>query len=572
MIAGSTFDPSLPPEGDFAFAGVKMRQHPSTVPAGYCSFARNTRFTRGVAEPRAGVYLLPWTNKVASPVIQPFTRIYGSGVFGDPNSLQWILQAADGDVYRLRESNGARVMTLPAGTTITSNVEFLQAMNVMLMFRGPSLAPLVMDNIDAGFHDVPSLDNDTANADQNPTDGTEQIPNASFGLFMQDRVFVPFDKDFIAASDFLNYTRYQPTLGAFKINVGDDQQITALHEFSETSMIVGKDRSVHLVTGVEGDLSNLARFTITDEYGIISNKAVVTVGKDVWFLATRRGICSVTQTETGKVQGVDIPVSDDIQPLIDRINWSTATNAVARKVGNFSYWAVPLDGSATNNAVLVYDHLNQAWAGYDDGTAIDVRDWLRATYIGTERLFMVTNTGYTALYEQGAHDQTTASTFVEISHTVRTRGYATRATLGRIRATVVHAQIRTWNPSYNVRLILDGVAELQTVATKTRDRTLYIAPWDAAPWTATNVNNDHATAFRQDYSAPIGTGSTRFYLGAGDGVDFGLHQETTETYHCPPGARGQYVQVEINGSQGRTELCGCALERLNVDPMEGVKA
>ena len=93
-------------------------------------------------------------------------------------------------------------------------------------------------------------------------------------------------------------------------------------------------------------------------YGCIAAKSVATVGKDIWFL-DRSGVRSLAVTESGKVQGVDKPVSDAIQPLIDRINWSSAGKAVAAYHNNRYFIAVPIDGATENNAILVYDFRNK---------------------------------------------------------------------------------------------------------------------------------------------------------------------------------------------------------------------
>src|SRR5207245_11045342 len=73
------------------------------------------------------------------------------------------------------------------------------------------------------------------------------------------------------------------------------------------------------------------------------------------------------QTEFNKIQGVVLPVSDPIQPLINRINWRYAGNAQAAYWNNRYYLAVPLDDAeiigpdlvgtllttdASNNSVL----------------------------------------------------------------------------------------------------------------------------------------------------------------------------------------------------------------------------
>jgi hypothetical protein len=556
-----------PPQGDTHFLGVRMRERPAQVPAGYLCSARNARFDRRRAEPRRGVWITGWTNEGAQANATPFSSVQGAVVFRDPNSVDWFIIAAENKIFITQDYMSAREIALPAGETITGDVEFTQCFSELILHRGEDQSHLVMRDINLPFSTIAQRDNDATYANQNLTDGTSTIPNASRGLSMQNRLFLPYDKDYVAASDYQNYTRYQPVLDAFRVNAGDSERITAIHEFNNNTMVVLKDKSVHVVENVYGNLANLTRTRVTDEYGCVSPKSVITVGKDVWFMAGKRGVSSITQTEQNKYQGVDVPVSQDIEPLIERINWNAAAKICAAKVGNFSYWGVPLDGSSTNNAVLVYDHLNRAWAGHDEGTIICPKVWLVKKFRGVERLFMLTETGYLALYDELARDQVTGTTSEWIDFAVKTRGYALRSTLGRVRCKRLDLQIQTWNPQYSVAAHVDGVNEETAIATdKTRSRTVYDRPFNKAPWDSTNVNDDHATPFRGDYSAPIG--SAGFHLGD-NGVQFSLQQEATESFRVPPGARGQSVQFELTSDQGRVELHAVMPELKGVDGQQG---
>ena len=81
--------------------------------------------------------------------------------------------------------------------------------------------------------------------------------------------------------------------------------------------------------------------------------------------------------------------------------------SVAKETACAAYWqnkyylSVPLDGSQQNNAVLVYDFLNKAWAGYDEGDAVKIKYFFVADFQGTESLYYVDYTGVVGLYEYG---------------------------------------------------------------------------------------------------------------------------------------------------------------------------
>jgi len=92
------------------------------------------------------------------------------------------------------------------------------------------------------------------------------------------------------------------------------------------------------------DLTYLSLDMRGREYGLAARGACVLAGTDALFLAGRRGVVSVRQTEQGKIQSLDLPLSWDIEKLIDRIAWP-----VARQTARLAYWnnklyaAVPID-------------------------------------------------------------------------------------------------------------------------------------------------------------------------------------------------------------------------------------
>ena len=137
-----------------------------------------------------------------------------------------------------------------------------------------------------------------------------------------------------------------------------------------------------MVSNIFGSMSELRLDEITREYGAVGKDAVVQVGSDVVFLSSKRGVTSLGIADSGKVTAIDLPLSDPIQPLINRINWNYAQNSCLAFHNNRLYVAVPLDGSTINNAILVYDFLAKAWAGYDDGNAVKVKKFIETAYQG----------------------------------------------------------------------------------------------------------------------------------------------------------------------------------------------
>jgi hypothetical protein len=562
----------VPPEGDASFRGVNLRLRPSLLPPGTLSAATNARLTDGACKPRGGFACKPWATpaSLGSAVPVALTNLQGAGVFKDPDDNRWIVIAANGVVYYTRPGNAARVIGLPAGVSLAGQtIEFVQCMNDLMVFRGTGAGQLITPNVTSDFRTITQLDNAGAFADQNPEDGTSTIPPAAWGVTLQLRLLLPntaLGKDILSVSDYFNYTRYQPTLESFRVNQGDDESVLSAFpvptpdDTPSSAVLVGKDNSIYVVSGIIGDLSGLQRQDVTAEYGMPLRRAIWRVGRDVWFMVPGRGVSSLGQTSQNKWQASDEPVSTEIQPLIERINWNAGAVIRAAKVGNFSYIAVPLDGATSNNAILVYDHLNGAWAGYDTG--VSVFEFIPFPIEGVEKLLILTNSGYLGVYGEGHVDQSGASTNTEISHTWQTRGYALRSQLGRLRVQRLSLQLKTRWPRYTLTAGLDGANETRTIASaKTKSRTRYYRPHTRAAWVESNTNNDHATAYREDYSVDLSS-ATSFNT---SGIDLSLLQETTEELRCPNGTRGQFVTFRGSNDRGQCELHGVSLEAVRVE-------
>ena len=416
-------------DGDTGFVGVDMKTPPHLLQPGFVAEAKNARFRFGVAEPRKGVMPLNWDaglHALEWPIdweggdidwrnSLQFGKVLGQGVWNDPFGSDWILLAftLDGtsvQIFAMRPGNQARQIPVSVPLAVPStrwqdvNTEdafwFTQAFDKVILSRGPDAAHLVMSDLDEGFIEAPDPINTEA--------GIVGIPNAHNTLFLQNRLIIPhkptggYKSDHVAVSDALDYTSYQPTFANFKINQGDSDNIVRLFKFNDQTVVVFKDTSIYSVTNPVGAWgSNAILAQITTEYGLVGARSVAYTGEDLWFLS-QRGVVSLRQTELNKVQGVTLPQSSPIQPLIARIDMSAARETACAAYWRDRYYlSVPLDGSQQNNAVLVYDFLNRAWSGVDDGEAIKIKYLFVADFQGSEHLYFVDYEGTVGLYEYG---------------------------------------------------------------------------------------------------------------------------------------------------------------------------
>lgn len=408
----------------------------------------------------------------------PWGTIFGVGVFSDPNTLKdYLIVATAAGVYYTSPNNVPYQIPLPAGVTLSDTVNFTQAFDRLIMHRGEGLTALELKSITDSWTEIV----------QTPSgNGTETIPQAKRSLFFQNRLFIPFGNDQVAVSDFNDYTRYVPVLQEMRINQGSSDRLIALVKFNDITVIAFKEQSIYAINNVYGNLAAIQLDEITNKFGLIAVKSIAHVGSDLWFLSSL-GVMSIRQTEQNKLQGVALPVSEAIQPLIDRINWKYAMNAVAAYWDNKYYLAVPLDdakltgvevtlgqaeynsitgdaivsnlengsvyrwikgandisisnGTETftsstnitvratsltlhgggltpvtaslrrvfigvNNAIIIYDLLNQAWAGYDQADGLAISDFFIYTMLDKRRLFASSSDSYIRLFEETFEDQ-----------------------------------------------------------------------------------------------------------------------------------------------------------------------
>jgi len=503
-----------------------------------------------------------------------YGTVYGVGIFRDPLSTEHVLVAASDGVYATKEGNPST--KLPGESSFSADVDFVQCFNVVVMFRGADLEPLVMERLDTGFVSISKAVSDT-DIDENDSDGTEPIPNAATGLFFSNRLLIPYNKDMVAASDFLNYTAYAPIMSNFRINQGSEDELVALVRINNSTIACFKTNSIYIVSNIYGNLTDITLDEVTREYGVVGRRSIVQVGNDVVFLSSKKGITSLGVAANGKVSAVDIPLSEPIQPLIDRINWNYASGAAAAYHNNRLYMAVPLDDANYNNAILVYDYLAGGWAGYDTGDAIKVKDFLETTHQGKRRLFFLDTDGFINLYD----DDLTECGFVDelpntddvgllkieqISDEVVTRGY-TAGDISSKKWKSAEVQLATNDPSFTVTAQFDGpeedALELTPAGGQTFSRTSYDRPFDKADYAESMASDDFMTRYRQDYSVNLDTEidlPDGVVEGDNIGFDPDLHQQSQNRYRYR--GEGRYVQLKVTNTNGRAELVGAKVGAL----------
>jgi hypothetical protein len=241
--------------------------------------------------------------------------------------------------------------------------------------------------------------------------GFTHMPAPPWAIYHQRRLWMPYYytmagssgsptitsrniTDEIIASDILDQNTYDQIENNFRIASGGADYVVAIQPFSEDNVVVFNRNTIHLIRGVSQPLKDVAVQEVTREVGCIARKTVVQVGNQIFFLSDN-GVYSVNFEDLYNLRGASIPMSEAINPLIQRINPLYITNCVATYHDNRYYIAVPLDTSTENNAILIYNFLNQGWESLDiiEQNGWNVREFIRAGAGGLNSLYVVNKDG-----------------------------------------------------------------------------------------------------------------------------------------------------------------------------------
>lgn len=498
------------------------------------------------------------------PYVSPWSEpILAAAPFADPDGVEWLVLAFASRVVRCRQAEPPRVIPLPAGLTLQAPVKLLQTFDSMVMLRGFDRQPLAWDGDDgSGFEAIPEADPNGSY--------TASISNAETGAVMNNRLFLPFDRDTVAVSDILDFTRYDAQLNAFRINTGEDDAIVAVFPFRRTNLLVFKSHSTHVITDVTGDLSNVGAEIVNSEIGCVAANSIAAVGGDVFFLA-QGGIYQVSEIIEQSMQVQEFPVSQPIEPLMRRINWNYAHLAQAVVMGDCYRLAVPIDGATRNNAVLVYDTVRGYWQGYDtypDDFAPDL--FTKGKHDGRRRaiaidqaraVVCVLDIGATDAARRAEATLTDPYPYIidefQITSQLTTRGYILLDD-GPKRLRHGTVTLETWNPSFTIETVTEGVNEFATImADRTRDRTKWHLH-GKADYDTTNAAHNHAAPKRRDYSVPIPSGGIELDTG----IRLQQMQESIEQF--PIRQHGRWLALRITNTQGRIAVKAAGIDGMNI--------
>lgn len=198
--------------------------------------------------------------------------------------------------------------------------------------------------------------------------------------------------DALCASKVLDGAAWDDTNLRVRIGAGEGDPITGLAEWDDHQIVVFKRNSIYIVradpalTSGDDATTSLAHAEVTkisDTIGCLSHRSIARVGSDLWFLSDG-GVFSIGRVLAQATRELKEAVTGPVEDIIQRMHWSAAHTAAAIVWENRYLLSLPLDGSSTPNAVLVYHAQRKAWSGL--WTGVDAVDWAVSKAAGHERL------------------------------------------------------------------------------------------------------------------------------------------------------------------------------------------
>lgn len=282
------------------------------------------------------------------------TRIQGLAYYDTP-ATELLLQISNTSFYEWNGTSWSNAISGYTASSATLEVNFAQLVDKIYWTDGSGLAY--------------RYDGTTIQASSAWGIGTQPPTGSKFVVEHRNRLIWggdPTTPQTVYPSDVLDPNT--PASNAIQIGKGDGDAITGYLSWIQDSLLVFKERSIHVVDISGGVGANATIQKIHGTIGCVSHRSIKqigadSIGQDVFFL-TKDGVRSVLTTVQDGQQGITPPLSFPINDIIQRINWTFANTANAVYWNNRYMLAVPLDSAQTPNYVLVYHVINKSWSGY----------------------------------------------------------------------------------------------------------------------------------------------------------------------------------------------------------------
>lgn len=320
--------------GDAQFKRLDMQSDPATLPPGVVQRSENFRFDAQGARVRAGVarQFAPGTD-VGQILL---AEVYLPDRANDRFALVTGRQLAIFDPA----NQTVQSFPFPSGETIEDGeaVDFVQG------GLGSGTTPTAW--ILRGF------DKDALKFDGSAVKVDSAFKKGEFGLFYQDRFAVASTTQALSVSDFLDFGTWSE-LNQFQILKGGDDFLMAFVAYKEDFVIIACRKKFFLAFfdpststgGYSGGLKTDSSFLreLTREAGLVGRRAIKEAAGLIWIISDP-GIFAFQPQLDQKLTVLGLPISADIQPIMDRLSAKYASGAAIERLGYRLYFAMPISG------------------------------------------------------------------------------------------------------------------------------------------------------------------------------------------------------------------------------------
>jgi len=395
------------------------------------------------------------------------------------------------------------------------------------------------------------------------------IPPLREGIYYKGRLFGFNGHSKLVLGDPGDFLHFEQFKGTVPANFGEAGRGIGFLQIGEDALLIVKEHSIYVATGLSGDSSGWALEDVTKEFGGLSALAMLNVGSDGW-IWTRKGVASVIRTISGDKQAVVDTVSDAIPQDLAEVDWSRANLACAEIWNGRYFLAVAGRGQdePVNNKVFIYNFKNQyltldqseavgeivgrvvrgnrqdAWEGTWSGDLLTPYAFAKLNVNGEERLTFVTPDGIVCWLHDGWDDAGAS-----IESEIVTRGYFGGREMLVLRGNLIWD---TFNPNITASILTRGVNEEETLAgfeNLEYDNTKYLTSGTADYDPNTSTETQFNAPYREDYSPADGDLAVS---------TLDVHQNLSEPFRCR--VRGSAPQLRITNEQGSLRVCSVSVQ------------
>lgn len=233
------------------------------------------------------------------------------------------------------------------------------------------------------------------------------LPPVPWAIDIHNRLLIPWRADQLLLSDPYDSDTYDTIYEQFRLRYGSYDKMVAAVPAPGSVVFALCRRSLHRLILDEQNLAIGEAEEITRDIGCIARRTVRSKG-DITLWLGDKAIHRVRLTDQLNLVPEALPLSDDVQDIIDSVNWTQAHKATAIIWNNRYYLALPIGADTLNTVVLVYNFINEGWESKHTYPAgFDVEEWHLMDSGGEKKLFASTTYGF--LYDMASATATADS-------------------------------------------------------------------------------------------------------------------------------------------------------------------